>query len=81
MSSQAGLVCYSATHACGPRLAFGQNVINRRDAAAWGPNAQFRYPLNGTGMIWDKIYRAIPAAHKQLNARMTKVRLGPVLGL
>ena len=29
------------------------NVINRRDAAAWGPNAQFRYPMNGTGQIWN----------------------------
>jgi len=50
------------------------NVINRRDAAAWGPNAQFRYPMNGTGQIWNKIYQAIPAAHKRLNARMVKVR-------
>ena len=25
------------------------NVIQRRDAPAWGPNAQFRYPMNGTG--------------------------------
>ena len=24
------------------------NVIQRRDAPAWGPNAQFRYPMNGT---------------------------------
>ena len=32
------------------------NVIQRKDAPAWGPNAQFRYPLNGTGMIWDKVH-------------------------
>merc|ERR1719331_2875760 len=50
------------------------NVINRRDAPAWGPNAQFRYPMNGTGQIWVKIFELLPAAHKRLNARMVKVR-------
>ena len=50
------------------------NVIQRRDAPAWGPNAQFRYPMNGTGQIWVKIFESLPAAHKRLNARMVKVR-------
>ena len=27
------------------------NVIQRKDAPSWGPNAQFRYPANGTGHV------------------------------
>jgi protoporphyrinogen oxidase len=50
------------------------NVINKRDAPAWGPNAQFRYPINGTGQIWTKIYQELPKENKRLGARVTSVR-------
>jgi len=50
------------------------NVINRRDAPAWGPNAQFRYPMNGTGHIWLRVFDALPKEHKRLNARVKAVR-------
>mmetsp|Transcript_55662 Transcript_55662/g.121179 ORF Transcript_55662/g.121179 Transcript_55662/m.121179 type:complete len:1186 (+) Transcript_55662:218-3775(+) len=50
------------------------NVINKRDAPAWGPNAQFRYPMNGTGHIWLKVFEALPKANKKLNAKVTAVR-------
>ena len=53
------------------------NVIQRKDAPAWGPNAQFRYPLNGTGMIWEKVYATLPAERKQLNAKVVKVHTKP----
>ena len=51
-----------------------RNVINRQDAPAWGPNAQFRYPLNGTGLIWEKVFDGLPKARKRLNARVARVR-------
>jgi protoporphyrinogen oxidase len=51
-----------------------RNVINRQDAPAWGPNAQFRYPLNGTGLIWEKVFDGLPRARKRLNARVARVR-------
>merc|ERR1719217_876906 len=41
-----------------------RNVINRRDAPKWGPNAQFRYPMNGTGHIWVRIFEQLPKARK-----------------
>ena len=50
------------------------NVINRRDAPKWGPNAQFRYPMNGTGHIWVKVFNELPQAHKTLGARVIAVR-------
>jgi len=50
------------------------NVINRRDAPKWGPNAQFRYPMNGTGHIWTKIYSKLPTERKTLGAIVTAVR-------
>ena len=50
------------------------NVINRRDAPKWGPNAQFRYPMNGTGQIWVKVFESLPKAHKRLGARVSAVR-------
>ena len=53
------------------------NVINRRDAPKWGPNAQFRYPMNGTGHIWTKIWGELPKARKSLGARVQKVRTKP----
>jgi len=52
------------------------NIINRRDAPKWGPNAQFRYPMNGTGHIWVKLFNELPAAHKRLGARVASVRTG-----
>jgi len=50
------------------------NVISKRDAPAWGPNAVFRYPMNGTGHIWLKVFDALPKANKRLNARVTSIR-------
>ncbi|KAL1530285.1 hypothetical protein AB1Y20_001196 [Prymnesium parvum] len=53
------------------------NVINKRDAPAWGPNAQFRYPMNGTGHIWVKVFDALPKERKRLGARVEKVHTKP----
>ena len=53
------------------------NVINRRDAPKWGPNAQFRYPMNGTGHIWVKVFESLPKEHRRLGARVTAVRTAP----
>ena len=46
------------------------NVINKKDAPAWGPNAQFRYPMNGTGHIWIKV-------RARLRARRAPARAPP----
>ena len=50
------------------------NVIQRKDAPAWGPNAQFRYPMNGTGHIWEKVFSDLPKENTRLNARVAAVR-------
>ena len=37
------------------------NVILDREDAGWGPNAVFRFPLEGgTGAIWKKVAKLIP---------------------
>ena len=37
------------------------NVILDREDAGWGPNAVFRFPLEGgTGAIWKKVSKLIP---------------------
>jgi len=50
------------------------NVIRRKDAQAWGPNAQFRYPIGGTGQIWETVFKHLPKANTRLNARVTAIR-------
>eukprot|EP00668_Euglena_longa_P042002 GGOE01055351.1.p1 GENE.GGOE01055351.1~~GGOE01055351.1.p1 ORF type:complete len:1118 (+),score=394.62 GGOE01055351.1:302-3355(+) len=44
------------------------NTVRRRSQPNWGPNAIFRYPLNGTGQIWENVRRAIPSAKLRLNS-------------
>ena len=37
------------------------NVINGKEDAGWGPNAVFRFPLEGgTGGIWKKVAKLLP---------------------
>lgn len=43
---------------------------------SWGPNALFRYPLNGTGAIWRAVFDGLPRARFRLNTTVTAVRLG-----
>ena len=50
------------------------NVIRRKDAPAWGPNAVFRYPMNGTGHVWEKVFNALPNERKRLGKRVKAVR-------
>jgi hypothetical protein len=36
-------------------------VIRQQEDAGWGPNAVFRFPLNGgTGSIWKAVARLLP---------------------
>jgi len=37
------------------------NVIHGKEDAGWGPNAVFRFPLEGgTGGIWKKVAKLLP---------------------
>ena len=36
------------------------NTLLKKVAPPWGPNAIFRYPMDGTGQIWDALYNTIP---------------------
>ena len=37
------------------------NVLHQKEDAGWGPNAVFRYPLEGgTGGIWKAVAAALP---------------------
>eukprot|EP01012_Entosiphon_sulcatum_P035005 TRINITY_DN4444_c0_g1_i4.p1 TRINITY_DN4444_c0_g1~~TRINITY_DN4444_c0_g1_i4.p1 ORF type:complete len:1115 (-),score=170.39 TRINITY_DN4444_c0_g1_i4:36-3380(-) len=39
----------------------------------WGPNAIFRYPINGTGYIWEKVTQILPKERMYFRHRVTKV--------
>jgi protoporphyrinogen oxidase len=36
------------------------NLLNDRDDVAWGPNSRFKFPLLGTGMLYDRIAAGLP---------------------
>ena len=37
------------------------NVVLNKEDAGWGPNAVFRFPLEGgTGAIWKKVAKLLP---------------------
>ena len=37
-----------------------ENLIENRDDVSWGPNNKFKFPLLGTGMLYDRIAEALP---------------------
>jgi hypothetical protein len=40
------------------------NVLHKKEDAGWGPNAIFRFPTEGgTGAIWQKVAKLLPAAN------------------
>jgi nucleoside-diphosphate-sugar epimerase/protoporphyrinogen oxidase len=41
----------------------------------WGPNAIFRYPVNGTGAIWDAVFQSLPRERFRLNTSVVGVNL------
>jgi len=50
-----------------------RNVEQRRDDVAWGPNATFRFPLEGgTGAIWKAVYERLPAERFRMGRMLTR---------
>jgi protoporphyrinogen oxidase len=48
------------------------NVINNKEDAGWGPNAVFRFPLEGgTGAIWKGVSRLLPKDKQRYGKDMT----------
>jgi protoporphyrinogen oxidase len=46
-----------------------ENLLADRDDVSWGPNNKFKFPLLGTGMLYDRIEEALPKPvefHKQV---------------
>ena len=44
------------------------NVIHKREAGNWGPNATFRFPTwGGTGGIWKRVGKLLPAERQHYN--------------
>jgi protoporphyrinogen oxidase len=48
------------------------NAAANRDDVGWGPNAEFTFPLRGTGMLYERIAAALPRPVR-LNARATSI--------
>lgn len=45
-----------------------QNHLDDRDDVSWGPNNKFKFPLLGTGMLYERIAEALPKSvhfHKE----------------
>jgi protoporphyrinogen oxidase len=48
-----------------------QNHIEDRDDVSWGPNNLFKFPLRGTGMLYERIAESLPKPvqfHKQASS-------------
>jgi protoporphyrinogen oxidase len=37
-----------------------QNLLDDRDDVSWGPNNKFKFPLLGTGMLYERIAESLP---------------------
>jgi protoporphyrinogen oxidase len=47
-----------------------QNLIEDRDDVGWGPNNKFKFPLLGTGMLYERIADSLPKpVHLDVSAR------------
>lgn len=51
-----------------------ENLLESRDDVSWGPNNKFKFPLLGTGMLYDRIAEALP---KKVNLREEVVSIDP----
>src|SRR5262245_66508124 len=36
-----------------------QNLVDDRDDVGWGPNSRFKFPLLGTGMLYERLASAL----------------------
>lgn len=52
-----------------------ENLLENRDDVSWGPNNKFKFPLLGTGMLYDRIAEALP---KQVNFGQDVVSIDPI---
>eukprot|EP01006_Ploeotia_vitrea_P027747 TRINITY_DN60518_c0_g1_i1.p1 TRINITY_DN60518_c0_g1~~TRINITY_DN60518_c0_g1_i1.p1 ORF type:complete len:1192 (-),score=101.36 TRINITY_DN60518_c0_g1_i1:204-3779(-) len=55
-----------------------KNTLLQQDAPSWGPNAIFRYPMNGTGAIWEQVFAELPQEKVRFNKRVSEVAPGRV---
>lgn len=39
-----------------------ENLLDDRDDVSWGPNNKFKFPLRGTGMLYERIADSLPKA-------------------
>jgi protoporphyrinogen oxidase len=39
-----------------------ENLLDDRDDVSWGPNNKFKFPLFGTGMLYERMAEALPKA-------------------
>jgi protoporphyrinogen oxidase len=48
-------------------------VLCFQTSKPWGPNALFRYPINGTGAIWQAVANALPAHRFRLARKVEAI--------
>ncbi|POY74578.1 hypothetical protein BMF94_2339 [Rhodotorula taiwanensis] len=50
------------------------NVLNKKTAGNWGPNATFRFPArDGTGGIWKAVAKTLPQERFQFDTKVEKI--------
>lgn len=52
-----------------------RNQVADRDDVSWGPNNKFKFPLLGTGMLYERIAEALP---KDVNFHAAAAEIDPV---
>ena len=54
-----------------------RSICLNEDAASWGPNATFRFPLRGgTGAVWKAIGRRLPSERVSFGSRVVRIHPG-----
>jgi len=51
-----------------------RNVLNKKIAGNWGPNATFRFPArDGTGGIWEAVHKTLPPQRFQFQKSLVRI--------
>ena len=50
-----------------------ENLLDDRDDFGWGPNNQFKFPLFGTGMLYERFAESLPEAGVHLNKEAVQI--------
>lgn len=51
------------------------NLVHRTEDVHWGPNANFRYPTRGSGVVWERVFKALPRERFHFGKEAVEINL------